>query len=152
VLEGVKAGEPVVVAANFLIDAESNLKAALAGLTAAPAAGAASGAANAAAAGSKAGHQGQGSLDAIDAKAGVVTLTHEPIASLNWPAMTMEFKLANASLLAGVKPGARLSFEFVERAAGEWVITKVTPQAAAASAPATRAVPAGAASAAHRGH
>jgi Cu(I)/Ag(I) efflux system membrane fusion protein len=29
VLEGVKAGEPVVVSANFLIDAESNLKAAL---------------------------------------------------------------------------------------------------------------------------
>lgn len=32
VLEGVGAGEPVVVAANFLIDAESNLKAALGGL------------------------------------------------------------------------------------------------------------------------
>ena len=29
VLEGIKAGEPVVVSANFLIDAESNLKAAL---------------------------------------------------------------------------------------------------------------------------
>ncbi len=34
VLEGVKEGEAVVVAANFLIDAESNLKAALAGFTA----------------------------------------------------------------------------------------------------------------------
>lgn len=32
--EGLKAGEEVVVAANFLIDAESNLKAALAGFTA----------------------------------------------------------------------------------------------------------------------
>lgn len=32
---GVKAGEPVVTSANFLIDAESNLKAALAGLSAA---------------------------------------------------------------------------------------------------------------------
>ena len=31
VLEGVAAGELVVVAANFLIDAESNLKAALSG-------------------------------------------------------------------------------------------------------------------------
>ena len=39
VLDGVDDGEPVVVAANFLIDAESNLKAALGGLgSAAPAA------------------------------------------------------------------------------------------------------------------
>ena len=31
-LDGVKAGESVVVSANFLIDAESNLKAALSGM------------------------------------------------------------------------------------------------------------------------
>ena len=35
VREGVKAGEQVVTSANFLIDAESNLKAALEGLSAA---------------------------------------------------------------------------------------------------------------------
>ena len=34
ILDGIAAGEDVVVAANFLIDAESNLKAALAGFTA----------------------------------------------------------------------------------------------------------------------
>jgi Cu(I)/Ag(I) efflux system membrane fusion protein len=34
VLDGIKAGEPVVVTANFLIDAESNLKAALSSFTA----------------------------------------------------------------------------------------------------------------------
>jgi membrane fusion protein, copper/silver efflux system len=33
--DGVKAGEKVVTSANFLIDAESNLKAALEGLSAA---------------------------------------------------------------------------------------------------------------------
>ncbi len=37
VREGIAEGDAVVVAANFLIDAESNLKAALSGLTAAPA-------------------------------------------------------------------------------------------------------------------
>lgn len=36
IAEGVKSGEQVVVAANFLIDAESNLKAALQGFTAPP--------------------------------------------------------------------------------------------------------------------
>ena len=42
------------------------------------------------------------------------------VASLKWPAMTMEFKAANPALLAGLKPGRR-AFEFVERQPGEWV-------------------------------
>jgi Cu/Ag efflux protein CusF len=39
----------------------------------------------------------------------------------------MEFKVANAALLKGLKPGAKVAFEFVERAPGEWVITGVKP-------------------------
>jgi Cu(I)/Ag(I) efflux system membrane fusion protein len=124
VLDGVKAGEEVVVAANFLIDAESNLKAAIGGLGA-PAS------TPAAATPASVGHRGQGRVDGVDAKAGTLSLSHEPIASLRWPAMTMEFKVANPSLLSGLKPGARLSFEFVERGQGEWVITSLTPQPAA---------------------
>ena len=49
--------------------------------------------------------------------------------------MTMEFKAANPSLLNGLKPGAPVSFEFVERQPGEWVITSIAsdaPKAAAA--------------------
>ena len=36
IIKGVKDGEQVVVAANFLIDAESNLKAAISGFSSAP--------------------------------------------------------------------------------------------------------------------
>jgi len=43
--------------------------------------------------------------------------------------MTMDFALANASLVAGVKPGTAIAFEFVERKPGEWVITAVKPAA-----------------------
>ena len=135
VLEGLKAGEEVVVAANFLIDAESNLKAAIGGLGghaghggAAPAAGTAS-AATPTPAKQAVGHQGSGSVDSLDAKAGTLTLNHEAIGSLKWPAMTMEFAVANPSLLAGLKPGSAVNFEFVERQPGEWVITRVTPKA-----------------------
>jgi len=141
ILEGLKQGEEVVVAANFLIDAESNLKAAVGGLgghaghggavpSATPASGAA---ASAPPAPTKAavGHQGNGSVESIDARAGTLTLNHEAVASLKWPAMTMEFSVANPSLLAGLKPGAAVNFEFVERQPGEWVITKVTPKNAA---------------------
>jgi Cu(I)/Ag(I) efflux system membrane fusion protein len=106
VKEGVRAGEQVVVAANFLIDSESNLKAALAAMK--PAAS----------------HQALGTLDSIEAS-GVVMVTHEPVASLNWPQMTMEFVLANPALVERIKPGARIHFEFVERKPGEWVITRI---------------------------
>jgi Cu(I)/Ag(I) efflux system membrane fusion protein len=111
VKEGVQEGEPVVVAANFLIDSESNLKAALGGMQDAPKPAVS--------------HQAVGTLDAIDAKSGTVMVTHEPVASLKWPAMTMEFVPANPSLVAGVKPGTAIGFEFVERKPGEWVITRL---------------------------
>lgn len=127
VIEGVADGEPVVVAANFLIDAESNLKAAVGAFGTGTGKGSAASAAAAAAA---VGHEGRGSVDEVDAKAGTVSLAHAPIASLNWPAMTMEFKAANPSLLAGLKPGMRVTFEFVERQPGEWVITSIAPEAA----------------------
>ena len=138
VREGIKEGEQVVVAANFLIDAESNLKAAVGGLGGHAGHGqAASGAGAAASAGAAtpaAGHQGQGTVDSIDLKAGTVSLNHGAIATLKWPAMTMEFKVANASLLKDLKAGAPVTFEFVERQPGEWVITSLTPTAAPASA------------------
>jgi Cu(I)/Ag(I) efflux system membrane fusion protein len=133
VISGVKEGELVVVAANFLIDAESNLKAAVGGFgSAAPASSPASAASAAttpsnAATVRGAGHQAEGMVEELDAKAGTVSISHGPIASLKWPAMTMEFKVANASLLKALKPGAKVSFEFVERQPGEWVITSVKP-------------------------
>jgi RND family efflux transporter MFP subunit len=124
VRDGVKEGEQVVVAANFLIDAESNLKAAISGLAAAPSgAPMASGPVGPAAVG----HKGEGTVDGVDAKDGTLSLNHGPIASLKWPAMTMEFKVANPSLLKGLKAGLAVSFEFVERQPGEWVITSITP-------------------------
>lgn len=131
VLEGVKNGEPVVVAANFLIDAESNLMAAVSGF----------GHAND---GSKpkdetakpgtVGHQAEGKVEGFDTHAGTISIEHGPVASLKWPGMTMEFTLANAAMLSGIKPGAAISFEFVERKPGEWVVTAIKPAAKAAAA------------------
>jgi Cu(I)/Ag(I) efflux system membrane fusion protein len=59
----------------------------------------------------------------------MVSVNHGPVASLQWPAMTMEFKVANAALLNGLKPGAAVTIEFVERQPGEWVITRIMPAA-----------------------
>jgi len=126
ILDGIKDGEQVVVAANFLIDAESNLKAAVGGFghashgsqpkpeSAKPAA---------------VGHQAEGTVEGFDAKAGMLTLNHGPVASLKWPGMTMEFQVATPALLSGLKPGATVAFEFVERKPGEWVVTSIKPMA-----------------------
>jgi RND family efflux transporter MFP subunit len=115
VLEGVKEGEDVVVAANFLIDAESNLKAAASGFVAPQAKEVPKAAGT--------GHKAEGTIDEIDATSGTVSVSHGPVPSLKWPAMTMEFKVANSALLKNMKPGDPVSFEFVERQPGEWVIT-----------------------------
>lgn len=127
VRDGVQAGEQVVVAANFLIDAESNLKAAIGGFASAPEAQASSPAATNAAVNKGAGHQAVGTVEEIDSKSGTVSVAHGPVASLKWPAMTMEFKAANATLLQALKPGTKVTVEFIERQPGEWVITSVKP-------------------------
>lgn len=138
VLEGVQAGEAVVVAANFLIDAESNLKAAVGGFghashggTPRPEQAAPTSSPRQPRPGKPAigGHRAEGTVEDLDAKAGAVTVNHGPVASLKWPAMSMEFLVANPALLAGLKPGALVSFEFVERKPGEWVITAIKPMA-----------------------
>jgi RND family efflux transporter MFP subunit len=133
---GVADGEVVVIAANFLIDAESNLKAALDGFGRqageAPPKVAAEGEAKTGAVLPKGapgaqgtGHRAEGKLESIDAKAGTVSITHGPVASLKWPGMTMDFTLANSGLIGTLKPGATVEFTFVERKPGEWVIVKL---------------------------
>jgi Cu(I)/Ag(I) efflux system protein CusF len=53
---------------------------------------------------------GVGVVKAIDATQGTITLQHEAIASIHWPAMTMPFKLASPELLKHVKVGDRVRF------------------------------------------
>ena len=139
VIDGVKDGELVVIAANFLIDAESNLKAAVGGFghSAHGAAPKTVGAPEKTApVGKSASHSAEGTVDSVDAKAGIISLNHGPVDSLKWPAMTMEFKLANNALLQALKPGAMVTVEFVERGKGEWVITSVKPMVMGETVPA----------------
>ena len=124
VLAGVREGESVVVAANFLIDAESQLKAAVGSFAPPNAKPDAKPAA--------VGHQTVGKVEEVDAKAGTASISHEAIASLKWPAMTMEFKAANEAIFKALKPGSVVAFEFVERGQGEWVVTRVGPSGASA--------------------
>lgn len=138
VLGGLKAGERVVVSANFLIDAESNLKAALGGFGQQPP-GSTPGESGQAkpgapmtapgAAPAPASHHGIGRIEAMDWAHATVTLAHDPIASLNWPAMIMDFRARDSELLRSLKPGQKVDFEIVEESAGEYVIVRIHPAA-----------------------
>jgi RND family efflux transporter MFP subunit len=164
IVKGVAEGEQVVVAANFLIDAESNLRAAVGGLGGhsghgSPAKGASPDAAavpfspSVSPSRAAVGHKADGTVDSVDAKAGTLSLSHGPIATLKWPAMTMEFKSANAALLTGLKPGQAVTFEFVERQPGEYVVTSIKPTPRTRAAPPTPATStSGSTKSGHSGH
>ncbi len=54
--------------------------------------------------------KGTGSVTALDAKTGQVTLDHGAIAELEWPAMEMGFA-AKPELLKDIKVGDKVAFE-----------------------------------------
>jgi Cu(I)/Ag(I) efflux system protein CusF len=54
--------------------------------------------------------QGLGMVKAIDTAKGTITLQHEAIAAIGWPAMTMPFKVASPDLLKVAKIGDEVKF------------------------------------------
>ncbi len=55
--------------------------------------------------------QGIGVIKAIDTTKGTVTLAHEAISSIGWPAMaSMELKVASTDLLKAAKIGEKVKF------------------------------------------
>jgi membrane fusion protein, copper/silver efflux system len=54
-----------------------------------------------------------------------VEIEHGPIASLKWPAMSMEFKVRDKSLLQHLKPGQAVAFDLSQPKPGEYVIESI---------------------------
>lgn len=73
--------------------------------------------------------KGLGKVVAVDEKSSEITLAHEPISALDWPAMTMDFKVRDVSQLAKLKLGDKVEFEL--KAQGEeYVIERIQKQGA----------------------
>jgi Cu(I)/Ag(I) efflux system protein CusF len=53
-----------------------------------------------------------GVVQAVHEAEGKVTLNHQPVPALNWPAMTMRFSLESPDQLEGLKPGDRVRVFF----------------------------------------
>ena len=69
-------------------------------------------------------HVARGTVKKADAKGGQVALAHEPVASLNWPAMTMSFKVKDKKLWSKLREGEKVEVEFVQDGK-DYVIAKV---------------------------
>ncbi len=115
---GLGAGAKVVLSGQFLIDSEGSLGGTLARLKGNGEPG-------------KGGHKGRGSVMGIDPAKGRVELDHEPIASLNWPRMTMGFLVRDKAQLSGLKKGDAVEFELRAEPSrdGDYLIERIAPGA-----------------------
>jgi Cu(I)/Ag(I) efflux system membrane fusion protein len=114
VLQGLAGGEKVVASGQFLIDSEASLR----GIERRMGTGAATAAKPPAAVT----HHASGKVERVAGD--TATISHEPVASLEWPAMTMDFKAAPA-VARELKAGETIHFEFVQSPGGGFEVTSV---------------------------
>ena len=114
ILAGLSEGEKVIASGQFLIDSEASLS----GVQARPIGGAAPATA-AKPASTAALYETVGKIEQITATS--VTLSHEPVPAIGWPAMTMTFRLPDPKIARGLKTGDRVHFGFDQPSAGPTV-------------------------------
>ncbi|HHC71649.1 MAG TPA: efflux RND transporter periplasmic adaptor subunit [Thiotrichales bacterium] len=114
---GLEGGEKVVTSGQFLIDSEASLKASLLRMQGA--------AGEEASAAPEVVATGTGELKAVGE--GSVNLAHDPIEALGWPAMTMDFELAEGASAEGIAPGTAVEFDLIEGSDG-YLISAIRPR------------------------
>jgi membrane fusion protein, copper/silver efflux system len=108
--KGLNASDRVVLSGQFLVDSEASLSATVARLE-----------------GVAVEHKGRGTVLALDPAKGRVELDHEPIASMQWPRMTMGFIVEDKVQLSGIKKGDVVEFELRAKpdADGNYIISRI---------------------------
>lgn len=69
-------------------------------------------------------HTVRGIVKSVDAASEIVTVAHEPVKSMKWPAMTMGFKVKDKLLLEKFTAGNQVKFEF-KQDGKDYVVTAV---------------------------
>jgi len=108
---GLEAGQTVVVSGQFLLDSEASLRATGTRMEGMPSPQAA-----------PAEHMGEGTVSAIGD--GSVTLSHGPIPSMEWPAMSMQFVLPPEPT-ADLQVGQTVTFSFTMADDGRPHLTRI---------------------------
>ncbi|MAA66188.1 MAG: efflux transporter periplasmic adaptor subunit [Alteromonadaceae bacterium] len=113
--DGLEEGQRVVVSAQFLIDSETSLEAAVLRLE--------SGGQDAAGMGDSGNSmpkllEAAGRITELDTDQASVTLDHDPVPDIGWPAMTMTFDLAESVDMKGLSINQTVNFGFRETSEG----------------------------------
>ncbi|BDB26733.1 efflux RND transporter periplasmic adaptor subunit [Cupriavidus sp. P-10] len=114
VVDGLQAGQKVVTSGQFLIDSEASLRGTAERMGATPAAAAAPE------------HEGLGRIEAVNGTDSL-TISHGPIPSAQWGAMTMDFAAPPAGLPKTLKPGDRIRFRFHLDKDGVAILSSIEP-------------------------
>ncbi len=67
-------------------------------------------------------HSANGDITEISADS--VTVSHGPVESIGWPAMTMAFQASSQEMLQGLNVGDPVDFQFQE-AGGQYLLTSI---------------------------
>ncbi|ABR90599.1 cation efflux system transmembrane protein [Janthinobacterium sp. Marseille] len=115
ILSGLSEGQKVVASGQFLIDSEASLKSVLPKF---------SGNSQTMRPATSPVHRGVGTVEKVTPKA--LTLSHKPIAELEWDAMTMDFYKSRPELFSEIKAGQEVEFSFRENDDG-YLLESVKP-------------------------
>ena len=129
VKRGLQAGQRVVVSSQFLIDSEASLKGVEARLNVEPAPVPPT-------AKAEPRHEGRARVEALSDAS--VTLSHGPIPSMKWGAMTMDFKRPKDKPSGSLKVGDEVDFEFYMDAEELPQLTTLGPARRSTTSPAKK--------------
>jgi len=73
---------------------------------------------------------GRGIIKSIDVVNRKITVSHEPISTLGWPAMTMDFAVAPSVDLQSISPGMEIEFTLDKTESGAFEIQVINPVSA----------------------
>ena len=125
ILKGLEAGQKVVVSGQFLVDSEASLKATGTrmgeGSAPAPESPATPAPGSPAA---PATHHGSGVVEQVTHDS--ITISHGPVPTMQWPAMTMAFAVPHG-MPVKAKVGDRVSFDFRQAPGGKFELTRIEP-------------------------
>ncbi|SDJ17958.1 membrane fusion protein, Cu(I)/Ag(I) efflux system [Ferrimonas sediminum] len=111
ILDGLTDQDRVVISAQFLLDSESSISSDFLRMTAPEEIVTQSAWA-------------EGSITATSPDTRTVTIAHKPVEAWDWPAMTMDFDVADSVEFEQLQPGTALHFEITEKEVG-YAITDI---------------------------
>jgi Cu(I)/Ag(I) efflux system membrane fusion protein len=126
ILQGLEMGQNVVASGQFLIDSESSLKGGFKRMNEAPATQSSAKSAMTEASNM---HQAHGKIEEIGKDE--IMISHDPVASLKWGAMTMGFMPPKQGWPADIAVGSEVNFTFSLATEGQYQIGKINQVSAA---------------------